>query len=174
MAIVAPMSTVPPSPPASSEGARRTMLANRRKDTSIELAVRRLLHGAGARYRVDFAPDPTDRRRRADIVFTAAKVAVFLDGCFWHGCPEHYVEPKSNLEYWRPKISRNIARDLETKSRLEMRGWSVLRFWEHETPQDIADAVLREVASRRARAAPRPALSAVEPNETDLGDLDEQ
>lgn len=147
---VAAMSTVPQPPPASSIGARRTMVANKRKDTSIELAVRHLLHARGARYRVDFAPDPSDRRRRADIVFTGAKIAVFLDGCFWHGCPDHYVEPRRNVEYWAPKIARNIARDRETTARLTMGGWNVLRFWEHESPQDIANAVLGAVASRRA------------------------
>ena len=74
-------------PPPSSETARRTMLANRRRDTTPELAVRRRLHAAGLRYRVDFPADPADRRRRVDIVFTRARVAIFIDGCFWHGCP---------------------------------------------------------------------------------------
>lgn len=121
------------------------MLANRRRDTSIELAVRRLLHRAGARYRVDFAPDPSDRRRRADIVFTRARVAVFLDGCFWHGCPAHYVEPKTNVDYWRPKIARNIARDAETSERLRKAGWTVLRFWEHEEPSLVAEKIIAAV-----------------------------
>jgi DNA mismatch endonuclease (patch repair protein) len=117
------------------------MRANRRRDTSIELAVRRRLHAAGLRYRVDYAPDRSDRRRRADIVFTRARVAVFLDGCFWHGCPEHYIEPKSNVDYWRPKIARNRQRDAETSKRLVDLGWMVLRFWEHEDPVRVAEAI---------------------------------
>ena len=124
------------------------MLANRRRDTSIELAVRRLLHAAGARYRVDFAPDPTSRRRRADIVFTRAKVAVFMDGCFWHGCPEHFVPPESNADYWGPKIARNMERDRETTAALEAIGWTVLRFWEHEDPRDVKARILAAVRRR--------------------------
>lgn len=134
-------------PPPSSEGARLTMRANRRRDTSIELAVRRRLHAAGLRYRVDYAPDRSDRRRRADIVFTRARVVVFLDGCFWHGCPAHYIEPKSNVGYWRPKIERNRERDTETTKRLVSLGWTVLRFWEHEDPGAVAatiEGVLRD------------------------------
>lgn len=84
---------------ASSEGTRLSMLGNRRRDTGPELAVRKLLHAGGLRYRVDVAPT-TNRRRRADIVFTRQRVAVFIDGCFWHGCPEHRSIPKANAEYW--------------------------------------------------------------------------
>lgn len=130
------------------------MLANRRRDTSIELAVRRLLHAAGARYRVDFAPDPTNRRRRADIVFARAKVAVFMDGCFWHGCPEHFVPPRSNTEYWGPKIARNMERDRETTERLEALGWTVMRFWEHEDPLEAAGTILEVLhRSRSSRSS---------------------
>lgn len=143
------MSSPVASPPPSSDSARRTMVANRRRDTSIELKVRRILHAKGARYRVDFAPDGSNRRRRADIVFTRARVAVYLDGCFWHGCPIHYVEPKSNVEYWRPKINRNIARDAETTAGLEKLGWTVLRFWEHEEPESVAVRVLEVVHRNR-------------------------
>ena len=124
------------------------MLANRRRDTSIELAVRRLLHASGARYRVDFAPDPSNRRRRADIVFTRARVAVFMDGCFWHGCPEHFVLPKSNAGYWGPKIARNAERDRETTAALETLDWTVLRFWEHEDPQEVTVRILTAVRRR--------------------------
>lgn len=126
------------------------MLANRRRDTSIELAVRRLLDAAGARYRVDFAPDPTNRRRRADIVFARAKVAVFMDGCFWHGCPEHFVPPRSNTEYWGPKIARNMERDRETTERLEALGWTVMRFWEHEDPLEAAGTILEVLQRSRS------------------------
>lgn len=131
------------------------MLANRRRNTFLELRVRRCLHAAGARYRIDFAPDPSDLRRRADIVFTRARVSVFLDGCFWHGCPVHYVEPKSNAEYWRPKIAGNIARDAETRARLEDLGWVVLRFWEHEAPEDIVVRILETVRGNRPSSVGR-------------------
>ena len=135
-----------PTPPtASSENARRTMRANRRRDTSIELAIRRRLHAAGLRYRVDFPADATDSRRRADIVFTKARVAIFVDGCFWHGCPEHFVEPKANVEYWRPKIAGNRARDHQSTSRLQESGWTVIRFWEHEDPDEVAAAIIATV-----------------------------
>lgn len=122
---------------ASSPSVRRSMLGNRRRDTSPEWQVRRLLHAAGLRYRVD-VPLPFDRRRRADIMFPRARVAVFIDGCFWHGCPEHYRPPKSNTDYWVPKIEGNRARDQAVTEALQAAGWRVLRFWEHEDPQQVA------------------------------------
>lgn len=137
------MSQAPPPP--SSENARLTMKANRRRDTSIELAVRRRLHAAGLRYRVDYAADPSDRRRRADIVFTRARLVVFIDGCFWHGCPDHFIMPKSNVDYWRHKIERNMERDRDSVARLEAAGWSVLRFWEHQAPDDVAASIIAAV-----------------------------
>jgi DNA mismatch endonuclease (patch repair protein) len=146
------MQLSPPQP--SSEGARLTMRANRRRDTSIELAVRRRLHAAGLRYRVDYAPDRGDRRRRADIVFTRARIAVFLDGCFWHGCPDHYTEPKSNVGYWRPKIARNRERDAETTRRLRDLGWTVLRYWEHEDAEEVAKAIEAMVRGSSPFASP--------------------
>ena len=88
---------------------------------------------------LDFAP--LDKRRRADIVFTRRKIAIFIDGCFWHGCPLHYVQPKTNAQYWWPKIERNIERDRENTRRLGDAGWTVARFWEHEDPAAVADAI---------------------------------
>lgn len=132
------------------------MLGNRRRDTKVELAVRSRLHRAGLRYRVDVAPDPSRRRYRADIVFTRARVVVFLDGCFWHGCPEHYAEPRSNVDYWRPKIAMNVARDRETTARLIQQGWTVLRFWEHEDPDDVAAAIIGRVSPDAAGSIPAP------------------
>jgi DNA mismatch endonuclease (patch repair protein) len=126
------------------------MLGNTRRDTSPELAVRRLLHARGLRYRVDL-PLAFDRRRRADITFTRAKVVVFIDGCFWHGCPQHYVEPKAHGDYWPAKIARNRQRDAETTARLQADGWTVLRFWEHEEAAAVAAAVHAELAACRAR-----------------------
>ena len=120
------------------------MQGNRGRDTAAELAVRRIVHGLGLRYRVNARPEP-DLRRTADLVFTRAKVAVFIDGCYWHGCPLHFRVPASNSEYWDAKISRNRVRDGETTELLAAKGWTVLRYWEHERPDDIAHRVEHEV-----------------------------
>src|SRR3954447_6857243 len=97
-------------PPASSPAVRRRMKATRRRDTAPELALRRELHRRGLRYYVDRSPVP-GWRRRADVVFPTARVAVFVDGCFFHGCPLHRTEAKANRDFWREKIEANIARD---------------------------------------------------------------
>ena len=119
------------------------MQAIQRRDTKIEVAVRKLLHARGLRFRVDFAP--LNKRRRADIVFTRRRVAVFIDGCFWHGCPIHYVTPKSNTDYWAAKVTRNATRDLDTTEALTEANWVVLRFWEHEGADSIAQAVVQSL-----------------------------
>lgn len=114
------------------------MQANRRRDTGPELRLRRLLHAAGLRYRVDYPP-LAGVRRRADVAFTRSRVAVFVDGCYWHGCPTH--GPKkfgTNAEFWTAKIAANRARDADTDARLEAAGWRVLRFWEHDDPAAAA------------------------------------
>lgn len=141
------MKNLPPRP--TTENARRTMRANKRKDTAPELAVRRRLHAAGLRYRVDFPADETDKRRRADIVFTRARIAIFIDGCFWHGCPLHFVPPKRNAEYWGPKIAKNMERDITSSERLRAAGWQVLRFWEHEDPTAVAAIIIGAVRPKR-------------------------
>jgi len=124
------------------------MQSNRQRDTSPELAVRRILHAHGLRYRVDIRPVP-EIRRRADIVFPRQKLAVFIDGCFWHGCPEHGTHSfKTNAAFWEEKIMRNAARDLDTNSQLEAAGWHVLRFWEHIDPATAAREI--EAAARKA------------------------
>ena len=129
---------------ASSEATRKKMRGNRSRDTSPELRVRSLVHRRGLRYRVAQRPIPT-LRRTADLVFRHAKVAVNVDGCFWHGCEQHYKEPKTNTAYWRNKIDGNRRRDRETDKLLTAAGWLVLRFWEHEDPQDVADLIERSV-----------------------------
>lgn len=133
---------------ASSEAVRRVMLANRSRDTGPELAIRRLLHARGLRYRVSARPLP-ELRRTADLVFRPAKVAVFVDGCFWHRCPEHGSTPKSNTAYWVRKLDRNDERDRETDARLLSAGWLVIRIWEHEDPVVAARRVARRVIQRR-------------------------
>ncbi|MFG3345579.1 very short patch repair endonuclease [Streptomyces sp. NPDC048018] len=113
-----------------------------RRDTAPEVAVRKLLHAAGLRFRVN-VPVPGMPRRTIDIAWTNARIAVFLDGCFWHGCPEHATQPKANADWWRAKLDKNMARDLETTKHLEAAGWTVLRFWEHESPEEVALIVSR-------------------------------
>lgn len=123
------------------------MRANRRRDTKPELALRSLLHARGLRYRVDFPPIKGGRNR-ADVVFTRARVAVFLDGCFWHGCPEHYMPSKTNVGYWTPKIAANQERDRRVDMMLWRAGWTVVRVWEHDDPAAVADQVERLVGAR--------------------------
>ncbi|WP_406087709.1 very short patch repair endonuclease [Kitasatospora purpeofusca] len=128
------------SPAASSPSVATRMSRQASRDTAQELAVRRLLFRWGLRYRVN-AKVPGLPRRTVDILFPGPKVAVFLDGCFWHGCPEHATSPKSNAEWWRTKLDRNVARDQDTTRHLAEDGWTVLRFWEHEPPTAIARTV---------------------------------
>ncbi|MGA5700627.1 very short patch repair endonuclease [Peterkaempfera bronchialis] len=131
-------------PAPSSPSVTIRMRHQARKDTTPELAVRRLLHRSGLRYRVN-VPVPGMSRRTMDINFPRAKVAVFMDGCFWHGCPEHATEPKANAEWWRAKLDRNMERDEETTHHLTAQGWTVLRFWEHETASDVAATIIATV-----------------------------
>ncbi|MFE9634831.1 very short patch repair endonuclease [Streptomyces sp. NPDC006463] len=133
---------------ASSAARRRNMQAIRSRDTKPEQLVRKLVHARGLRYRVAAKPLPKVRRT-ADMVFRPAKVAVFIDGCYWHGCPEHYVPPKTNQGYWSEKVARNMARDRDTDARLREAGWTVLRFWEHESPEASADRIVLTVAGIR-------------------------
>lgn len=118
-----------------------------RRDTKPELAVRRAVWRRGLRYRVD-VPPLRGTRRRADMVFTRVRVAVFIDGCFWHGCPEHATAPKANAEWWAEKLSANVRRDRDTDARLGEAGWLVVRIWEHEDAEEAAERVERVVRSR--------------------------
>jgi DNA mismatch endonuclease (patch repair protein) len=132
---------------ASSDATRHSMQGNRNRDTRPEMAVRSAVHAIGLRYRVDTKALP-DLNRRADLVFTRAKVAVFVDGCFWHGCPDHFVPPRTNVEYWEAKIGRNRERDVETDGLLADAGWTVIRVWEHENPHRGAERVRAVLAQR--------------------------
>jgi DNA mismatch endonuclease (patch repair protein) len=125
-------------------GVTAVMKGNRKTDTRPELALRSALHRSGLRFRKDHTVKVDGGRTiRVDVVFPRAKLAVFVDGCFWHRCPQHGTEPKSNTGYWGSKLDRNVERDRETDERLRRAGWEVLRIWEHETV---------EVGSRRVRA----------------------
>ena len=133
------------------------MQANKRRDTSPELALRSELHRRGLRYRVDHRPLP-NIRYSADIVFARARVAVFVDGCFWHPCPDHYKSPRANPDYWLPKMARNRQRDAEVTASLQKAGGAVLRLWEHETTESMADviaAALEEVRKFQPAVTPR-------------------
>lgn len=124
------------------------MARQRTRDTLAEITLRQALHRLGYRYRVD-APLPGIPRRRADILFTARKLAVFVDGCFWHGCPEHATWPANNAAWWQSKLTTNIERDRDTTQRLTNDGWTVLRIWEHESLDEAVAKVLRELPPRR-------------------------
>lgn len=131
------------SPPTPA--VRRRMRATPQRNTSAELAVRRLLHSHGYRYRVNLSPI-AGLRSRADIVFTKHKIAIYIDGCFWHACPLHASWPKKNPQFWKSKIQENIRRDHRVQQELINSGWTVLRFWEHESPQLVVTRIENELA----------------------------
>jgi DNA mismatch endonuclease, patch repair protein len=130
------------------------MQAIRSRDTKPERLIRQLVHAQGLRYRVAARPLP-NLGRTADLVFRPAKVAVFIDGCYWHGCPNHYVPPKTNSGYWSNKVAGNMARDRNTDELLTKAGWLVLRFWEHESSTACADQIAATVIARRAELGKR-------------------
>jgi len=141
-------------PPPSSEAARKRMSSTGQRDTPPEWEIRRRLFARGFRYRVD-APVLSKPRRRADIVFPGIQVAVFVDGCFWHGCPLHGTWPKANADFWREKIETNRARDADTNRRLREEGWLVIRIWEHESPDDAVEKIVKLVEGRRLKQSKR-------------------
>ncbi|MEV0805319.1 very short patch repair endonuclease [Micromonospora sp. NPDC050200] len=142
---------------AKSPAVRAVMRANKARDTGPERRLRSLLHKAGLRYRVNARPLPA-LRRTADVVFPAVRVAVFVDGCYWHGCPEHYRPARANDQFWRDKIDGNRARDRETDQLLADAGWTVIRIWEHEDPTGAANRV-EEVVRRAVLTRPsRPGM----------------
>lgn len=124
------------------------MQGNRNRDTAPELAVRAILHRAGLRYRVAARPLP-GIRWTADLVFRPALVAVFIDGCYWHMCPDHGRIPATNESYWRPKLLRKVERDKAMDDALGEASWLSMRFWAHAPPEDVAAAVVRAVSARR-------------------------
>lgn len=123
------------------------MRSNRAGRTMPEVALRSKVHRAGLRFRVNVRPVPS-LRRQADLLFRSARVVVFVDGCFWHQCPEHGTVPSSNVDYWIPKLRRNVERDKETNALLELHGWTVLRIWEHVATDEAAARVISTVTAR--------------------------
>lgn len=134
-----------------------------RRDTRPEMAVRKAAHALGLRYRVDAQLPLPGLRRRADLLFRTAHVAVFVDGCFWHACPTHGTAPKRNTDWWARKLRANVDRDRETDRLMEATGWLVVRIWEHEDPVAAASRLRVIVDSRRTGVARRHRSSAVPP-----------
>lgn len=151
--------------PATTPQIAARMSRQRTRDTEPEMRLRQALFAAGLRFRVD-APVPGMPRRRADVLLTRARIAVFVDGCFWHGCPIHATQPTTNAAWWRAKLARNIERDQETDGHLASIGWLVLRFWEHE---DIAAAATVVANAWRQRASTSMPATSGEPNPSGPG-----
>jgi DNA mismatch endonuclease, patch repair protein len=142
-ASISPLATAKPK--ASDPGTRRSMQSNRRTDTKPELVLRRALHCRGLRFRKDFPIRLDGLCARPDVVFTRAKVAVFQDGCWWHGCSEHGMRPKRNADFWSQKFDETIERDRRVTAALTNAGWTVIRVWEHEPIADATERIERAV-----------------------------
>jgi DNA mismatch endonuclease (patch repair protein) len=130
------------------------MKANRRRDTQPELRVRRALHGLGLRFLVDAPVPGTSRRRRADVLLRGARIAVYVDGCFWHSCPDHQHLPRANRDWWLRKLDSIVERDVDTDAAVHAAGWWPLRVWEHEDPTAVAKWIVLLVNARRGRREP--------------------
>lgn len=131
--------------PATDAKTSARLSKQKRRDTKPEVALRRALHRRGLRYFVDRAP-LKGMRRRADLVFPRRKVAVYVDGCFWHSCPIHATKPRNNAQWWADKLAANVTRDRDTDEKLLAEGWRVVRIWEHEDPAEAADRVVDELS----------------------------
>ncbi len=131
--------------PATDAKTSARLSKQKRRDTKPEVALRRALHRRGLRYFVDRAP-LKGMRRRADLVFPRRKVAVYVDGCFWHSCPVHATKPRNNAQWWADKLAANVTRDRDTDEKLLAEGWRVVRIWEHEDPTEAADRVVDELS----------------------------
>lgn len=136
-------------PAASSDLIRRRMMSQKRRDTGPELQIRSRLHQLGYRFRVDYRVPGT--RRRIDIAFTRKRVAVFVDGCFWHSCPLHATQPKSNRAWWKQKLADNVSRDRAADRALRRQGWAVVRVWEHEAGDAAVRRAIKAIEGRSTR-----------------------
>jgi len=148
------MPPLPATPPASDEATRRAMQANRSVDTRPEVKLRRRRFAAGRRFRKDYRVSVGGESARADVVFPRRRVAVFMDGCYWHGCGDHCRLPPRNREYWSAKIARNKERDERVSRALRDGGWTVIRVWEHE-PVEEAVARIATMLAEKARRCRR-------------------
>lgn len=148
--VAGPTSKTMQAPVPLDDATRRRLVRQRRSDTTVELRLRQLLHRAGLRYFVD-RPLREFPRVRPDVVFPRPRIAVFVDGCFWHACPQHGTAPKNNAAWWSAKLAANVERDRRIAAMLTERGWLVLRFWEHELPEAMARMVFDAVKSRRGQ-----------------------
>jgi DNA mismatch endonuclease, patch repair protein len=142
--------TLPEASWASALAVRRSMVANRHRDTTPEVRLRSLLHAAGVRFRKDYRIDIDGLRIRTDIAFPGSRVAVFVDGCFWHRCPLHGTDPKRNGDFWKRKLDRNVERDHLVNATLSDSDWTVLRFWEHIPTPEAAEHILTHLAGEPA------------------------
>lgn len=142
-----------PARPQTDARTSARMSRQRRRDTAPEVALRRELHRRGLRFYVDRAPLP-GVRRRADLVFPRRRVAVYVDGCFWHRCPIHATDPKNNAQWWADKLAGNVERDRDTDARLAATGWTVIRVWEHEDPIAAATRVADALAPPAGHSPP--------------------
>ncbi len=137
-------------PAPSSDAALKRMKAAKPRDTVPEKALRSALFKKGVRYKIDARP-VKELNRRADIVFRSAKVAIFVDGCFWHGCPIHGTQAKANAEFWKNKIKQNQIRDEDTNKQLKKAGWRVIRVWEHKNPEKASQKIYNIIMKRREK-----------------------
>ncbi|NYH77215.1 DNA mismatch endonuclease (patch repair protein) [Actinopolyspora biskrensis] len=138
-----------PTPPASSAATTKVMRRMRRRDTGPELRLRKTLHRRGLRYLVDVAIPGGNRRRRVDVLLRGPRIAVLVDGCFWHSYPEHGLLPKSNRDWWRRKLEGVVRRDQDTDAEITATGWLVVRVWEHDDPETAAGRIERLVNERK-------------------------
>lgn len=145
-----------PYPEPTSAAATRTGKGNRRSGTQPEVRLRSALHRRGHRFRKDHLVRAGDVRVRADVVFTRWRVTAFVDGCFWHGCPSHQQVPRSNLDYWVPKLAANVERDRRVDAALADAGWVVLRIWEHVEVGEAVRIVEGALVVQKHRQSPGP------------------
>lgn len=148
--MVASCARVPRDRPSTDAITSKRMSRQKRKDTAPEVLLRRELRARGVGYRINMAI-PGLPRRSCDIMFKTAHIAVFVDGCFWHGCPAHGTLPMNNGSWWAEKLSKNVERDRDTNRHLSMLGWQVIRVWEHEDMASAADRIVRVVQDARNR-----------------------
>lgn len=144
---------MPPEPRDVATSAR--MKKQGQRDTRAELLIRRRLHALGFRFRVDRKPEPS-MRTRGDLIFTRQRVVVFVDGCFWHACPQHRSVPRTNSAWWKEKLAANVMRDERATQQLQACGWTVVRIWEHENTEAAVDQIIEAVGSshlRKSRAS---------------------